>query len=113
MNVINLILGLSFIIAGAIFILISIPLLKGSIKMNDWYGMRIKKSFESDENWYKINKYGAQQLIKWSALLVLIGIATFFIPFGNNEIWIIVFSFVPVFVIIPPVIKTYQYARKL
>lgn len=81
--------------------------------MNYWYGVRFKKSFESDEHWHKINKYGAQQLIKWSVLLVLIGIGTFFIPFGNSETWIIIFSFLPVFIIIPPVIKTYQYARKL
>ncbi len=81
--------------------------------MNFWYDIRFKKSFESDEHWYKINKYGAQQLIKWSVVLVLIGVVTFFIPFGNNDTWIIIFSFLPVFVIIPPVIKTYQYARKL
>jgi hypothetical protein len=81
--------------------------------MNYWYGVRFKKSFESDENWYKINKYGSQQLIKWSYLLIGIGIITFFIPFKNNETFIIIFSLVPVFIIIPPVIKTYRYARKL
>lgn len=113
MDVINIILGSSFIIAGAIFILISIPLLRGSVKMNDWYGVRFRKSFESDENWYKINRYGARQLIKWSVLLILIGAVTFFIPFENNETRIIIFSFLPVIVIIPPVIKTYQFARKL
>jgi len=113
MNVINLILGLSFIVTGIIFILISLPLLKGSIKLNHWYGIRFKKSFASDENWYKINKYGSQQLIKWSVVLILIGVITLFVPFGNSQTLIIIFSFAPILVIIPPVIKTYQFARKL
>ena len=110
---INIVLGITFIFCGALFILISIPLLKGTVKMNYWYGVRFKKSFESDENWFKINKYGSQQLIKWSVPLILIGIVTFVIPFGDNELLIIVYSLAPVYVIIPPVIKTYKYARKL
>lgn len=81
--------------------------------MNHWYGIRFKKSFESDENWFKINKYGAQQFIKWSAPLVLIGVITFFIPFGNRATLIMIFSFLPVLIIIPPIVKTYQYARTL
>lgn len=113
MNPINLILGLSFVICGIIFILMSLPLLKGTIKMNNWYGVRFKKSFESDENWFKINKYGSQQLIKWSVLLILIGVITLFIPFGNNQALIIAISSAPILVMLPPLIKTYQFARKL
>lgn len=81
--------------------------------MNYWYGFRLKKSFEYDENWYKINKYGAQHLINRSPLLIQIGIITFFIPFGYNETLIIFFSLVPVYVIISLVIKTYLYTKKL
>ena len=113
MNIINLILGSSFIVTGGIFILISLPLLKGSVKMNNWYGVRFRKAFESDENWFKINKYGSQQLIKWSALLVLIGVITIFVPFGKSQTLVIAVSFLPILIVIPPVIKTYRFARKL
>ena len=29
--------------------------------MNHLYGIRIKKSFESEDSWYKINEYGGKQ----------------------------------------------------
>jgi hypothetical protein len=56
-------LGLSNVFVGALIIAVCIPLLKNKIRMNRWYGMRFRKSFESDENWYKINRYGAKRMI--------------------------------------------------
>jgi hypothetical protein len=52
-------LGIANIFCGLLFIAISIPLLKDSIKMNRYYGIRFQKSYESEENCYKINKFGA------------------------------------------------------
>lgn len=70
--------------------------------MNHWYGVRFKKSSASELHWYKINKYGARQLIKWSMVLLIIGIVTFFIPFGDEEIWIILWSLMPAYLVIAP-----------
>jgi len=43
--------------AGIAFtvIAVSILLVQGKIKMNKWYGVRISKSFVSEDNWLKIN----------------------------------------------------------
>ena len=57
---INVVVGFSNFFVGFIMIFLSIPLKNGSIKMNKLYGFRFSKSFESDENWYKINKCGAK-----------------------------------------------------
>ncbi len=95
-----------------LFIIISYPLKKRKIKMNHAYGFRITKAFESDENWYKINEYGAEQLIKWSMLLLLIAILSFFIPTGN-EVLVIFSAFAPAIVIIPPIVNTFRYASTL
>lgn len=81
--------------------------------MNDRYGVRFKKSYESEQHWYKINRYGAQQLIKWSMVLLIIGVVTFFVPFGDEEIWIVIYSFMPAYLVIPAVVKTYRYAKNL
>jgi hypothetical protein len=35
------------------------------------------KAFESEENWYKINRYGAQRFIIWSVAIIISGIAIF------------------------------------
>jgi hypothetical protein len=50
---------------GFILIAISIPLYLGKIKMNRIYGFRIRKAFESEENWYEINRYRAHKSADW------------------------------------------------
>ena len=51
------------VFSGIVFIAFSIPLVKRRVKMNYLYGFRIPKAFESEENWYGINEYGAKQMI--------------------------------------------------
>lgn len=80
MDVTNIALGISNIFVGLLIIIISLPLARRKVPMNRVYGVRLKKSFESEENWYTINAYGGRLLIGWSIRLVLIGVATFFLP---------------------------------
>ncbi len=52
--------------------------------MNEIYGVKIPKSFTSEENWYKINTYGAKVVIILHGIpLILFGIIGFFIPFRS------------------------------
>ena len=105
----NMTLGISHILIGILMIGLSIPMLKGKIKMNHGYGFRFRKSFESDKNWYKINKYGAKRLIIWSAILTAIGITTLFLPpsaIGNNLLLI-----APLILIIPA-LESYVFAKR-
>ncbi|MFC1840054.1 SdpI family protein [Thermodesulfobacteriota bacterium] len=74
--------------------------------------MRFKKSYESDENWYKINKYGGRQLIIWSIPLGLFGIVTFFLPISESPLLFLISVLAPLIVLIP-VFISYVYARKL
>jgi hypothetical protein len=60
---------------GFIPIAMSIPLYLGKIKMNYFYGFRIRKVFESEENWYLINRYGSKALVRWSVVVMAVGIA--------------------------------------
>jgi len=74
----TIMLSVGHILTALLLIAFSIPLALGSIKMNPLYGVRIKKAFESEENWYKINKYGGRRLIFWSIVLICISIASLF-----------------------------------
>lgn len=47
----NIIAGITNIFVGLLTIAVCIPLLKDKIAMNRWYGIRFRKSFESEENW--------------------------------------------------------------
>jgi hypothetical protein len=112
MDMINIILGIGHIFVGFLIIIISIPLVQQSISMNKIYGIRFKKSFESEENWYKINVYGGKQLIIWSFPLILFGVVTFFLPLKGNELRILLVACAPLIFLVPVVIS-YMYSRKL
>ena len=112
----NMIIGL-INIGGALFIiLLSIPLIKRKIKMNYLYGVRIRKSFESKENWYKINAYGGRQLVIWSIPMIIAGPVCFLIPINDpNQILLpLVLGVGPVMIcIIMAIIRIMAYAKKL
>lgn len=107
----NIIVGILNIFCGLLFVGLSIPLYKERIKMNHLYGVRFSNSFVSDENWYKINKYGAKRMMLWSIPLFVIGITIIFLP-PLNEILMILLTFFPCIILIPA-IESYLYAKKL
>ena len=59
--------------SGILIIAVSIPLVFNKIPPNHFYGFRLKKAFESKQNWYAINHYGAKVLIVWSCIMIAAG----------------------------------------
>ncbi len=94
---------------GIIVILVCIPLLLGRIKMNRAYGFRIGKAFESEENWYRINRYGAKALIYWAVAIMAIGMVCLYIP-AEDVLTAAKASFI---LIILPIAATLRYSRGL
>ena len=110
----NIFLGIMNISCGILFVAISIPLVKRKIGMNMFYGFRISKAFESEENWFDINEYGAKQLAVWSVPVILIGIFCICLPFTGHSFWPAILGAGPVTVAaIIAIVKTLMYARKL
>jgi hypothetical protein len=81
----NVVLGLFNMGIALLIIFLSIPLIRRKIKMNYLYGVRIKKSYKSENNWYNINAYGGKQLAIWSIPVILAGIAWLLIPINNPD----------------------------
>jgi uncharacterized membrane protein len=112
----NIFFGIINIASALVIIGISIPLVKHKIKMNHLYGIRIKKSFESEDSWYKINEYGGKQLILWSIPMIIAGFISFFVPFDNSnkDILALVLGVFPITAsIMGAVIRIYAYAKKI
>lgn len=108
--------GLVNIGMALLIISVSIPLVRRRIPMNSLYGVRIRKSFESDENWYAINEYGGKQLIIWSVPMLLAGVACFFIPFEehNRDLMALAAGVLPVMTCMTgSLIRIMSYAKKL
>jgi hypothetical protein len=109
----NIIFAITYVALGLLLMAISDPLKKGKVAMNHFYGVRLKKSFTSEKNWYLMNSYGGGQLQIWSVVLVVLGILALFIPFDGNESVIILFAFLPVVVLVVPTILIVRYSRTL
>jgi len=113
MDQLNILYCCIFGVTGLLMIGLSLPLLQGKIKKNYWYGFRLPKAFESEENWYAINRYGAQRLINWSILFFILSLCSLVIPFNTNPSVALIVGFSPLFIILIPIIKVLQFAKKL
>jgi hypothetical protein len=109
MDTVNAKTAVTLIGLGLILIAVSVPLLLGKVKMNSVYGFRMRKAFESEENWYAINSYGAKALIRWSFVIMAAGIACLSIE-PQHVLTVAKASFVSLLV---PVLQTFSYARRL
>ena len=107
-----IIIGIADIFIGVITIALCIPLLTDKIPMNRWYGIRFRKSYESEEDWYRINRYGAQRMILWSVIIIVIGLLALFVPLSSKGVLQLVMFCAPLILFIP-VIESWLYARKL
>ena len=58
---------------GLVTALLSVPLVLRKIPMNHAYGIRIRKAFVSESNWYEINAYGGKLLLVFGLFLLAFG----------------------------------------
>jgi hypothetical protein len=58
MHALNITLGISNLICGGTFVALALPLIRGRVKRNDYYGFLIKAAMVSDEAWIRANKIG-------------------------------------------------------
>ena len=67
-------LGILNIGVGVIYIGLSLPLAFKKVGPNKYYGFRFKKSYMSEDLWFKINLYGAKCLIGWAVVVIGFGV---------------------------------------
>ncbi len=105
-------IGLFLIATGLLVTAISVPLLRGMVKMNGLYGVRFPKSFQSDAIWYDVNKFGAKRLIFWSVPVVAAGLVSMMVSYDGDDALAYIFGLAPICYLISAV-ECYLYLRKL
>jgi uncharacterized membrane protein len=63
--------ALLFAAVGVLYIGFGIPLLKGRVQPNRWYGWRTKKTLSDARVWYAVNEIAGRDLI-WTGVVVLV-----------------------------------------
>lgn len=111
MRSLNLIWGLTHLATAVVCCLLARPMIRGKIPMNALYGARFAKSYESEENWQAINRYGGRRMVFWSWILGAIGVATLFVPLSRVPVILIVAMAPMVYLI--ACIETYRFSRRL
>jgi hypothetical protein len=106
---VNVKTAVTLVILGSVIFVLLTPLYRGKVKTNRVYGIRIRKAFASEENWYKINRYGATALMYWAALIMVTGIICLFIP----PQFVLTAAKASILLIIIPLIQIMRYGKKL
>jgi SdpI/YfhL protein family len=96
----------AFVLCGA-----CLPLLLGKIGRNKWYGFRGPKAFESEENWEKINRYGAGCMMLWCLPIIIVGLIILLVPLEMTVR--VPLSALPVAFIFAAIFQTGAYIKKL
>jgi len=104
-------IGMMNLIIGLAVIGVSIPLVLKKIPRNYYYGIRLRKAFKSDQNWYAINAYGSKWMIGCGAILAVIGALTLGIDIQHRQLLRVV-QYAP-FLILLPIVPVVVYSRKL
>lgn len=111
MDAAGILIAIMDILVGVMVIMIAGPLIRGEVKRNPWYGVRLSQSFESEERWREINCYGGRQLRTWASFILAAGIVALFFDLGNNQPLLVLFAFMPLLLLIPAW-RTVVHARR-
>ena len=69
--------ALLFTAAGLVLIGLGVPLLRGRVPPNFWYGCRTEKTLSDEKVWYAVNRVTGRDLIVAGAAVVVSALAVF------------------------------------
>ena len=112
MDPVSLTIGISWTLSGLLCLALAIPLARGRVPRNAFYGVRFPQSFASDDAWFAINRFGGQRLVLWSIPIILVGIVSFFLPLQSRTGLTLALGFGPMIFILIPVFESWRFARR-
>ena len=60
-----------FALEGVLFIGLGLPLLRGRVPPNHWYGFRTRRTLADERVWYAVNRVSGQDMIEAGAVILL------------------------------------------
>ncbi len=107
----GILIGLMDVMVGGLVIILAGPLIRGQVKMNHWYGVRVRRAFESEEKWRDVNRFGGRQLRMWGSIILAAGFVALLFDLGSNPSLLLLFAFTPLLILIPAM-RAVVYARR-
>jgi len=101
-------------VTAIVFIAMSIPLIMGKVPPNGMFGVRVRKTIENEELWYRANAYFGKDFLIASTLVLALCIALYFKRNGmDTNTFLLVVSVVLTVPYIVAVVKTFIYLKRL
>jgi uncharacterized membrane protein len=69
-----------FCVSGLLLAAVSVPLIRGNIGPNPFYGFRVPKTLADPAIWYPVNAYAARRLLVVGIATILLATALYFVP---------------------------------
>jgi hypothetical protein len=78
----NITLGfmIMFVALGLLMVGLAVPMIRGWVKPNLWYGFRTAKTLSNEEIWYKANAYSGQWMLVIGLILAAASVVLYLIP---------------------------------
>lgn len=85
----KLVMVLTDLGVGILFMAIAIPLIQARVPRNVWYGFRTPKTLSSDSIWYAANAYMGRHLFRCGRILAAGGILLWLFQARLAEGWVV------------------------
>jgi hypothetical protein len=101
------------LVIGLMMTAFSIPLVLRKVRMNRAYGIRTRKAFASESNWYAVNAYGGKLFLGLGLFLVVFGYFGRGLAPEPTSLWAPVYMIVPLLALVPVFVLINGFARRL
>jgi hypothetical protein len=98
---------------GLVISAVSMPLIMRRVPMNHLYGVRLRKAFISERNWYELNAYGGKWLLAFGVFLVLFGFLARDLAPDPRSPWAPAFLVAPLLALVPVLIMINAFSGRL
>jgi hypothetical protein len=105
------VIALSHLFTGIVGSLVTVPLLLGKVPMNRWYGIRVKEAFVSEDQWQRINRYGAKRLMAGWLVCLVLGVLTLLASEQQKDL-VLASLGLPALILLGIAVDVVRFARK-
>jgi uncharacterized membrane protein len=112
MDPVAITIGVCWIVVGLICVGLAVPLVQGKVRQNALYGVRFPQSFQSDEAWFAINRYGAKRLMIWAMPMIVAGVTACFLPLQTRPWAALLCGLLPLAFVLIPLLEAWNFARQ-
>lgn len=102
-----------FLVFGAILISAGIPLIRGRVRPNPWYGFRVRRTLEDPAVWYPANRYAGWQFVGLGTAVLLVATVLYLVPDIGVSLYASIVGGVALAGALLGLVQSFRYLRQL